>query len=72
LSSEEEESDLCNIISDMLRFLRIGFLLRKEFDLEIRLLLEGEVAGILKDLSVPVCSGPYSHVTSQSFNLVAC
>jgi len=31
------------MISDMLRFFKIGFLFKKEFDLEIRLLLDGEL-----------------------------
>lgn len=52
----------------MLRFFKIGFLFRNEFDFEIRLLLAGDVDGIPRDLSEPVCRGPYSHVTSQSFS----
>jgi hypothetical protein len=36
----------------------------------MQLLLAGEEEGILNDLSDPVCSGPYSQVTSQSLNLV--
>jgi hypothetical protein len=59
------------MISDILRFFKIGFLFKNEFDLEIRLLLAGELAddGIRKALSVAVCNGPYNQVTSQSFNL---
>lgn len=57
------------MISDMLRFFRIGFLFKNEFDLEIRLLLEGEVDGIRNALSVLLCNGPYSQVTSQSLSL---
>jgi hypothetical protein len=44
------------MISDMLRFLRMGFLLRKELFFEILLLLLGDVADL--DRSEPVCSGP--------------
>lgn len=40
---DEDESDLCNIISDMLRFFNIGFLFKNEFDFDMRLLLDGEV-----------------------------
>lgn len=42
----------------MLRFFRMGFLFRNEFDLEIRLLLEGDVEVWWKDLPDPVCNGP--------------
>jgi hypothetical protein len=52
----------------MLRFFRIGFLFRKEFDFDIRLLLAGDEEGIVNNLSDPVCSGPYNQVTSQSFS----
>jgi len=48
----------------------MGFLFKKEFDFDIRLLLVGELEGIFKVLSDPVCNGPYSQVTSQSFSLV--
>lgn len=57
------------MISDMLRFLRIGFLFKKELDFEIRLLPAGELEGNRSDLSAPVCNGPYNQVTSQSFSL---
>ena len=67
LSSNDAESDLRSIISDILRFLRIGFLLRKELDFEI--LLAGGEGDILNDLTDPVSSGPYNQVTSQSFSL---
>ena len=53
----------------MLRFFKIGFFWRKEFDFEIWLLSHVEELGI-HDLSDPVCNGPYNHVTSQSFSLV--
>ena len=59
--------DRCNMISDMLRFLRIGFLLRKEFDLEMPL-PEGVPLGCIDRLE-PLCRGPYSQVTSQSLSL---
>jgi hypothetical protein len=68
LSSNDAENDPRSIISDILRFLRIGFLLRKELDFEI--LLAGEQGGVLNGLTDPVSSGPYNQVTSQSFSLV--
>jgi hypothetical protein len=68
LSSNDAENDLGSIISDIPRFLRIGFLLRKELDFEI--LLAGEEGGILNGLTDPVSSGPYNQVTSESFSLV--
>jgi len=54
----------------MLRFFKIGFLFKKEFDLDIRLLFIGELEGegIRKALSDAVCKGPYNQVTSQSFS----
>jgi hypothetical protein len=57
------------MISDILRFFKIGFLFKKEFDFDNRLLLSGEEEGIHNNLSDPVCSGPYNQVTSQSFSL---
>lgn len=66
-TSDEVESDLWSIISDILRFFRIGFL-TKEFDLDI-LRLWGPVWTGCK-FAVPVWSGPYSHVTSQSLSLL--
>lgn len=68
---EDDEIDLCNIISDMLRFFKIGFL-RKELDLDNRLLSIGDVEGRRNVLSDPDCRGPYNQVTSQSFNLLFC
>jgi hypothetical protein len=53
----------------MLRFLRIGFLLRKELDFEI--LPVGGEGGIPSDLTDLVYSGLYNYVTSLSFSLVA-
>ncbi len=41
----DAENDLWSIISDILRFFRIGFLLRKELDFEI--FLAGEEGDIL-------------------------
>jgi hypothetical protein len=70
LSSDDAESGLWSIISDILRFPRIGFLLRNELDFEMQLLLAGREGGIPSDLTDPVCSGPYNQVTSQSFSLV--
>jgi hypothetical protein len=52
----------------MLRFFNIGFLFKHVFGLEIRLLAIQE-DGRCNDLSVPFCNGPYSHTTSQSFDL---
>jgi hypothetical protein len=68
LRSEDDDSDLWSIISDILRFFKMGFLCKNEFDFEI-LLLAGDVDGI-NDLSDPVCSGPYNQVTSQSLSLL--
>ena len=58
------------MISDMVLFFKIGFLFRKEFEFDSRLLLDGEVDGSRKVLSDPVWSGPYNQVTSQSFSLL--
>lgn len=54
----------------MLLFFKIGFLFKKELDLESRLLLAGDVEGKCRDFSEPVCKGPYNQVTSQSLSLV--
>ena len=58
------------MISDMVLFFKIGFLFRKEFEFDNRLLLDGEVDGSRKVLSDHVWSGPYNQVTSQSFSLL--
>jgi hypothetical protein len=50
------------MISDMLLFFRMGFLLTNEFDFDSLALLELVDAWFALD--VPVCKGPYSHVTS--------
>jgi hypothetical protein len=39
LTRDDVDRDLCSMISDMLRFLRMGFL-ANEFDFDIRVLLE--------------------------------
>ena len=57
------------MISDILLFLRIGFLFKNELDLDKRLLSAGDVEGRCKDFSEPVCKGPYNQVTSQSLSL---
>jgi hypothetical protein len=67
--SDEDDSDLWSIISDILLFFKIGFLFKNELDLDSLLLLAGDVDGKCKDFSDPVCSGPYSQVTSQSLSL---
>ena len=56
LRSDEDDNDLWSIISDILRFFNIGFLCKKEFDFDIRLLLKGglEGDGIRRALSDPV------------------
>src|SRR3569833_2631179 len=65
LTSEDEERDFWSIISDMLLFFKIGFLLSKnELDFVSSTLLAGCDS---VRLLLPVCSGPYSQVTSQSF-----
>lgn len=56
LRREEAERERCSIISDMLRFLRMGFLWRKELDFEMRLPM-GEVDG-MNGLPEPVWRGP--------------
>jgi hypothetical protein len=50
----------------MLRFFKIGFLWRKEFDVVSSELSAGWGGS---RLLLPVCSGPYSQVTSQSLSL---
>jgi hypothetical protein len=50
------------MISDMLLFFKMGFLLTNELDLESLALLELDEVWFMVD--VPVWSGPYSHVTS--------
>jgi hypothetical protein len=57
LRREEAERERCSIISDMLRFFRMGFLWRKELDFEMRRLPMGEVEG-MKGLPEPVWRGP--------------
>ena len=58
----DEESESCSINSDKLRFLSIGFLEPKELLLEISLV--GVVERGSRGRGLPVCKGPYSHVTS--------
>jgi hypothetical protein len=70
LKSKEAEMGRRRIVSDRLRFFKIDFLWSEEFELDIRLLPYGEVLAIHDTSSDPVCSGPYSQVTSQSFCLV--
>ena len=71
LSSEEADKERWSIISDIDRFLRIGFLLgwRKELDLLSREEGKGEELGMAKGFELMVWRGPYSHVTSQSLSL---
>jgi hypothetical protein len=63
--SEDVEIDFCSITSDMLRFFRMGFLCRNELVFDNRL-TDSDVC--VEDVRF-AASGPYSHVTSQSFNL---
>ncbi len=64
---DDVDRDLCSIISDMLRFFRMGFLFsRKELDLVSSTLSIGRDSD---RMFLPVCKGPYSQVTSQSFSL---
>lgn len=65
--NDDDEIERCSMTSDRLRFLRIGFLLTNEL-LRDRSLVAMEES-LVKCLLFPVCSGPYSQVTSQSFNL---
>lgn len=67
-NSDEDESDRWSIISDMLRFLRIGFLSRNEAEVDKWL---PPADGVLPEawISLATWRGPYSHVTSQSFSL---
>jgi len=56
-SKDEEDSDRCSIISDMLRFFKMGFLLRNEFDLDKPLPAGDDDDGI-RALSERVWRGP--------------
>jgi hypothetical protein len=58
LSSNDAKNDLGSIISNIPRFLRISFLLRKELDFKI--LLASEEGGILNGLTNPVSSSLYN------------
>lgn len=65
--SDEFDIDRWSMTSDMLRFLRMGFLLMKELLFDNMLLPVSEtgwVRGVYED----VCNGPYNHVTSQSLS----
>lgn len=68
-TSDDEEIDFCSIASDMLRFLRIGFLTpcTNEFVLDSR--LAGSEFCCEQKRFDAGCIGPYSHVTSTSFSL---
>lgn len=55
-TSDEVDSDLWSMISDMLLFFKMGFLLMKEFDLDSLALFE--LVDVWFKLDVPVCSGP--------------
>ena len=59
------------MISDMLLFLRIGFLFgcKNELLFERRDDGRGDELGIAKGFELMVWRGPYSHVTSQSLSL---
>lgn len=65
LRSDAALRDCCNMTSDMLLFFKIGFLSMKDADFEM-VLLGTSVVG---EPVLPLCSGPYSHVTSQSLSL---
>ena len=67
LISDEVEMDFCSITSDMLRFFRMGFFTRNEFDLDKRL-TGSEVFWLLCRLEEG-WRGPYNQVTSLSFSL---
>lgn len=61
------------MISDMLRFFRIGFFLDCDCMKELDLDKPTDVLSFLgreRSLVLPVSSGPYSHVTSQSLSLL--
>jgi hypothetical protein len=64
---ECSEVDLCSIVSEADLFFKIGFLWRNE-DVEDNR-LGGRDSALLKYVLLLVCSGPYSHVTSQSLSL---
>ena len=68
-TNDEDDSDFCSMASDMLRFLRIGFLtpLTKDPDLDKR--LTGSEFCCEQKRFEAGCMGPYSHVTSTSFSL---
>lgn len=66
-TSDDVDKDFCSMISEALRFLRIGFFVRNELLFDIW--LGGSEVGWEMQYLVAVCRGPYSHVTSQSFNL---
>lgn len=66
LSKDDDDKDRCNMTSDILLFLRMGFLWTNEpcFDKP-----ELFLPVLLRDsLELCVCSGPYNHVTSQSLS----
>lgn len=70
LSKLEVDRDFCSIISDMLRFFRIGFVLYNDPDdcLGSAGDATGDAGEWLVIVSAPTDSGPYSQVTSQSFS----
>ena len=53
---DEVERDLWSMISDMLLFFKMGFLLMNEFDLDSLALVE--FVDVWFKVDVPVCNGP--------------
>lgn len=63
----DEDSERCNISSDKLRFLSIGFFEPKQSQ------FDNGFGGVMvcesRGREVPVCNGPYNHVVSLSLSL---
>lgn len=73
LSRLEVDIERCNMISDILRFFNIGRVLQNELDCgsfdSVGDTVGDDGDANVETVSLPIDSGPYSQVTSQSFNL---
>lgn len=72
LSRLEVDIERCNMISDILRFFNIGRVLQNELDCgsfdSVGDTVGDDGDANVETVSLPIDSGPYSQVTSQSFN----